>query len=103
MEASATPLRSSRRTGSLRFSPVFAQVRANRLFADSHGASGNSNQLGGSAAGGSQAQNLSTMAARRQQQWEAQLKEKAFLSATIKPIVDETANYKPPIPYALRA
>ena len=43
------------------------------------------------------------MAARRQQQWEAQLKEKAFLSATIKPIVDETANYKPPIPYALRA
>ena len=42
------------------------------------------------------------MAVRRQQQWEAQLKEKAFLSATIKPIVDETVNYKPPIPYALR-
>ena len=42
------------------------------------------------------------MAARRQQQWEAQLKEKAFLRATIKPIVDETVNYKPPIPYALR-
>ena len=44
------------------------------------------------------------MAARRQQQkqWEAQLKEKAFLSATTKPIVDETVNYKPPIPYALR-
>ena len=37
------------------------------------------------------------MAARRQDAWEAQLKEKAFLSATIKPIVvDETVNYKPP-------
>ena len=45
------------------------------------------------------------MATRRQDAWEAQLKEKAFLSATIKSIVDETtkpANYKPPIPYALR-
>ena len=43
------------------------------------------------------------MAARRQQQWEAQLnKEKAFLVATIKPIVDETVGYKAPIPYALR-
>ena len=42
------------------------------------------------------------MAARRQDAWEAQLKEKAFLGATIKPIVDETVNYNPPIPYALR-
>ena len=42
------------------------------------------------------------MAARRQQQWKAQLKEKAFLIATIKPIVDETVGYKAPIPYALR-
>ena len=42
------------------------------------------------------------MAARRQSAWEAQLKEKAFLSATIKPIVDDTATFKPPIPYALR-
>ena len=42
------------------------------------------------------------MAARRQQQWEAQLKEKAFIGETMKPIVDETVNYKPPIPYALR-
>ena len=42
------------------------------------------------------------MAARRQQQWEAQLKEKAFRIATIKPIVDETVGYKAPIPYALR-
>ena len=42
------------------------------------------------------------MAARRQDAWEAQLKEKAFLSATIRPLVDETVNYKPPIPYALR-
>ena len=42
------------------------------------------------------------MAARRQDAWEAQLKEKAFLSATIKPIVDDTVTFKPPIPYALR-
>ena len=42
------------------------------------------------------------MAVRRQDAWEAQLKEKAFLSATIKPIVDDTATFKPPIPYALR-
>ena len=42
------------------------------------------------------------MAARRQSAWEAQLKEKAFLSATITPIVDDTATFKPPIPYALR-
>ena len=42
------------------------------------------------------------MAARRQQQYEAQLKEKAFLTATMKPIVDETVTLKPPIPYALR-
>ena len=30
------------------------------------------------------------------------LKEKAFLTATIKPIVDDTVTFKPPIPYALR-
>ena len=42
------------------------------------------------------------MAARRQDAWEAQLKEKAFLSATIKPIVDDTVTFKPPIPYAFR-
>ena len=42
------------------------------------------------------------MAARRQDAWEAALKEKAFLSETIKPIVDDTATFKPPIPYALR-
>ena len=42
------------------------------------------------------------MAARRQDAWEAQLKEKAFLSATIKPIADDTVTFKPPIPYALR-
>ena len=42
------------------------------------------------------------MAVRRQQQWEAQLKEKAFLVATIKPIVDEMVGYKTPIPYARR-
>ena len=41
------------------------------------------------------------MAARRQSALEAQLKEKAFLSATIKPIVDDTVTFKPPIPYAL--
>ena len=29
-------------------------------------------------------------------------KEKAFLSATIKPIVDDTVTFKPPIPYAIR-
>ena len=33
------------------------------------------------------------MAARRQQQWEGQLKEKAFLIATIKPIEDEAVGY----------
>ena len=46
------------------------------------------------------------MAARRQDAWEhaweAQLKEKAFLVATIKPIADDTVTFKPPIPYALR-
>ena len=42
------------------------------------------------------------MAARRQDAWEAQLEEKAFLVATIEPIVDDTATFKPPIPYALR-
>ena len=39
------------------------------------------------------------MAARRQDAWEAQLKEKAFLVDTIKPIVDDTVTFKPPIPY----
>ena len=42
------------------------------------------------------------MASRRQDAWETQLKEKAFLVATIKPIVDDTVTFKPPIPYALR-
>ena len=42
------------------------------------------------------------MAARRQSAWEAQLKEKAFLSATAEPIADDTVTFKPPIPYALR-
>ena len=42
------------------------------------------------------------MAVRRQQQWEAQLREKAFMIGTIKPIVDGTVGYKAPIPYALR-
>ena len=41
------------------------------------------------------------MAACRQDVWEAQLKEKAFLSATTKPIADDTATFKPPIPYAI--
>jgi hypothetical protein len=34
------------------------------------------------------------MASRRQDAWEAQLKEKAFLTATIKPIVDDTITFK---------
>ena len=42
------------------------------------------------------------MAARRQDAREAQLKEKAFLNETIKPIADDTATSKPPYPYALR-
>ena len=42
------------------------------------------------------------MGARRQDAWGAQLKEKAFLSATIKPIADDTVTFKPPIPYALQ-
>ena len=76
---------------------------ATRLFADSpHGASGNSNQLGGSSRSGNQAQNQSPMAARRQAAWEAQLKDNAFLKATTKPIVDDTVTFKPPIPHALR-
>ena len=41
------------------------------------------------------------MAVRRQQQWEAQLKEKGFPIGTIKPIVDEAVAYKAPVPYAL--
>ena len=41
------------------------------------------------------------MAARRQSAWEAQLKEKAFFSATIRPIVDDTVTFKPLIPCAL--
>ena len=42
------------------------------------------------------------MASRRQDAWEAQLKEKAFLVASIKPIVDDAVTFKPPVPYALR-
>ena len=42
------------------------------------------------------------MAARRQDAWELQLKEKAFLVASIKPIVDGTITFKPTVPYALR-
>ena len=43
------------------------------------------------------------MAPRRQDAWEAQLKEKAFLlTATTKPIVDGTITFKPPVPHALR-
>ena len=67
-----------------------------------HGASGTTNQLGGLAAGGNQATNQSTMAQRRQDAWELKLKEKAFLTSTIKPIVDETTTFKPPVPYVLR-
>ena len=83
---------------------MFAQIRATRLFGNSHGgASGGINQLGSSVAGSNQAQNHSTMASRRQDAWEAQLnKEKAVLVATTKPIIDDTATFKPPIPYALR-
>ena len=42
------------------------------------------------------------MASRRQDAWEAQLKEKAFLTAMIKPIADDISTSKPPVPYALR-
>ena len=42
------------------------------------------------------------MASRRQDAWEAQLKEKAFLAAMTKPIADGTITFKPPVPYALR-
>ena len=42
------------------------------------------------------------MASRRQDAWEVQLKEKAFLTAMIKPIVDDISTFKPPVPYALR-
>ena len=42
------------------------------------------------------------MAVRRQQQWEAQLKENAFLITTIKPIVNGAVAFKAPVPYALR-
>ena len=42
------------------------------------------------------------MAVHRQQQWEARLKENAFLITTSKPIVDEAVAFKAPVPYALR-
>ena len=46
------------------------------------------------------------MAVRRQQQWQAQLKENAFLTTTIKPIadgvLDEAVAFRAPVPYALR-
>ena len=42
------------------------------------------------------------MAGRRQQAFEAQLKDGAFLKATTKPIVDGTVTFKPPVPYAIR-
>ena len=42
------------------------------------------------------------MAARRQDARELQLKEKAFLVASIKPIVDGTITFKPTVPYAFR-
>ena len=101
--ARATPLRSSRPSTTSPFSPLFAQVRATRLFANSPSASGDSNQLGGSARSSNQAQNQQTIAGRRQLAFETQLKEGAFLKATIKLIVDGTATFKPPVPYAIRA
>ena len=55
------------------------------LFADSHGLSGDSSQEGGSGSSRSSSPDQGTMAGRRQQQWEAQLKESAFLITTIKP------------------
>ena len=42
------------------------------------------------------------MAQRRQDAFELKLKEKAFLTSTIKPIVGETTTFKPPVPFALR-
>ena len=42
------------------------------------------------------------MAGRRQAAFEAQLKENAFLKATIKPIVDDTVTFKLLVPYAIR-
>ena len=42
------------------------------------------------------------MAGRRQAAFEAQLKENAFLKATIKPIVDDTVTFKPPVLCAIR-
>ena len=42
------------------------------------------------------------MGVRRQQQWEAHLRENAFLITTSKPIVDEAVAFKAPVPYALR-
>ena len=42
------------------------------------------------------------MAQRRQDAFELKLKEKAFLTSAIKPIVGETTTFKPPVPYVLR-
>ena len=94
MQSSRRPIRQN--------SPLIAQIRATRLFGDSHGASGSSNQLGGLVAAGNPAQQPTPMASRRQDAWELQLKEKAFLVASIKPIVDDTITFKPTVPYALR-
>ena len=83
--AGATSLKTSRRP-TRQNSPLFAEIRATRLFGNSHGASGNTNRLGSSIAGGNQAQNQATMASRRQDAWEARLKEKAFLTAMTEPM-----------------
>ena len=64
--------------------------------------SGSSNQPGGLVAAGNPAQQPTPMAQRRQDAWELQLKEKAFLVASIKPIVDDTTTFKPTVPFALR-
>ena len=38
----------------------------------------------------------------RQQQWKTQLEDSVFLKGAIKPIADDMAALKPPVPYALR-
>ena len=64
--------------------------------------SGSSNQPGGVVAAGNPALQQTPMAQRRQDAWELQLKEKAFLVASIKPIVDAITTFKPTVPFALR-
>ena len=82
-------------------SPVFAQIRAARLFAGPESEEDKAGSLGSRSRSSSQ-ERMAGAVNRRQQQWETQLEDSVFLKGAIKPIVDDMTALKPPVPYALR-